>query len=247
MEVRTVLVDDEPKSLVILEEKLNRYFPQMRLIGKFTDPAEALETIENEDPDLVFLDIAMPGMSGFDLLKRVSEPRFEIIFVTAFGDYALEAIKHAAIGYLMKPVVNDDLMVAVTHALRNIRLKNSLEHNRFLKESLVDTDETRKKLVIPYDDGLIFSEYGKVLRLEGESGYTRIFFTDGSNILSAYNIGYYYNMLSKKVFFQTHKSHIVNTHYINRYLNEGLVELDGKHMVPLARNKKRDFMDFLKQ
>lgn len=242
MKIKTILLDDEPKSLTIIEEKLGRLFPQIDISGKFTDPEVALHALDSINPDLIFLDIAMPRMSGFEFLKNIPNPRFELIFITAFGDYAIEAIKHAAIGYLVKPVVNDELVLAVNNAIRNIELKNSLEHNRFLKESLVITDETKKKLVIPYDGGLIFSEYNKILRLEGETGYTRIFFTDGSNILSAYNIGYYYGMLNKKIFFQCHKSHIINVSYITRYLNEGIIELNGKHQVPLSRNKRGDFL-----
>lgn len=242
MKIKALLLDDEPKSLTIIEEKLSRFFPQIHIVGKFNDPEEAIHVLESLNPDLIFLDIAMPRMSGFDFLKNIPNPRFELIFITAFGDYAIEAIKHAAIGYLVKPVVNDELVLAVTNAMRNIELKNSLEHNRFLKDSLNNTDEARTKLVIPYDGGLIFSEYSKVLRLEGETGYTRIFFTDGTNILSAYNIGYYYGMLNKKIFFQTHKSHIINVNYITRYLNEGIIELEGKHQVPLSRNKRGDFL-----
>ena len=242
MRIKTLLLDDESKAITLLEEKLNRLFPQLEIVAKYTDPEEALSHIESISPDLIFLDIAMPRMSGFEFLKNISNPKFELIFVTAFGDYAIEAIKHAAIGYVVKPVINEELTISVNNALRNIHLKNSLEHNAYLKESLFETDENRKKLVIPCDEGLIFSEYGKVLRLEGESGYTRIFFTDSTNILSAYNIGYYYNLLSKRVFFQTHKSHIINMNYITRYLNEGIIELENRHQIPLSRNKKNDFL-----
>ena len=242
MKIRTILLDDEPKALIILQDKLERLFPEISIVAQYTDPENALQSIESINPDLIFLDIAMPRMSGFEFLKKIPNPKFELIFVTAFGDYAIEAIKHSAIGYLVKPVEMEDLRLAVNKAIRNINLKSSLQQNRYLKESLSETDESRKKLVIPYEDGLIFSEYNKILRLEGESGYTRIFFTDDSNILSAYNIGYYYNMLSKQVFFQTHKSHIINMNFITRYFNEGLVELDGKHQVPLSRTKKNEFL-----
>lgn len=242
MRIRTILLDDEPKALHLLEEKLNRLFPQIDIVEKFDDPGKALEHINEIKPDLIFLDIAMPRMSGFEFLKKIPNPEFEIIFVTAFGDYAIEAIKHAAIGYVVKPIINEDLIDSVNNALKNIRLKTSPQQNTFLQQSLMDVDENKRKLVIPYEEGLIFSEYDKILRLEGETGYTRIYFTDGSNILSAYNIGHYYGMLSKRIFFQTHKSHIINLSYITKYLNEGLVELNGKHQIPLSRNKKSEFL-----
>jgi len=239
---RVLLLDDEPKSLLILEDKLNRLFPAFEIVGQFTDPELALNKLPSLKPDIVFLDIAMPRMSGFEFLKQIPEPDFELIFVTAFGDYAIEAIKHAAVGYLVKPFLNEDLIQAVNNALRNLERKSSKSLNLSLKESLLETDITHKRLVIPFEDGLIFSEYHKIIRLEGENGYTRIFFNDGTNVLSAYSIGYFYEMLNKTVFFQCHKSHIINLNCITRYLNEGMIELNGKETVPLSRTKKAEFL-----
>lgn len=242
MKIKAVLIDDEPKALELLEDKIKQQFPQIEIIARYTDSQEALADMDKHKPDLLFLDIAMPRMNGFEFLKKIEKPTFEIIFVTAFGDYALEAIKHAAIGYIMKPVITEDLIHAVNNATIHIQRKNSANLNAYLKESLGNIDEKNKKLVIPYEEGLIFSEYSDIVRLEGENGYTRIFFTDEKDILSAYNIGYYYNLLSKRVFFQCHKSHIINLNYISRYLNEGIIELGPKHQVPVSRNKKAEFL-----
>ena len=242
MKIRTILIDDEPKALAILEEKLARSFGQIEVIKSYRDPEQALEELSRINPQLIFLDIAMPRMSGFDFLERIPDPKFEIIFVTAFGDYAIEAIKHCAIGYVVKPIVNEELETAVNNAMRNIERNTTHQQNDFLLNNLRVGESENKKLVIPVDDGLIFSEYNDIVRFEGETGYTRIHFTNGSSILSAYNIGYYYSVVSKKVFFQVHKSHIVNIGHITRYLKDGLIELRNQHQVPLSRRKRDEFL-----
>lgn len=241
MKIRTILIDDEPKALAILEEKIARSFGQLEVVRSYRDPEQALEELPRVNPQLVFLDIAMPRMSGFEFLERIPEPAFEIIFVTAFGDYAIEAIKHCAIGYVVKPIVNEELETAVSNAMRNIERNTSNRQNGLLLNNLKMEGEN-KKLVIPVDDGLIFSEYADIIRFEGETGYTRIHFVNGSSILSAYNIGYYYSVVSKKVFFQVHKSHIINVNHISRYFKDGLIELKNHHQVPLSRRKRDEFL-----
>ncbi|MBL0913187.1 MAG: response regulator transcription factor [Bacteroidia bacterium] len=242
MKIRTILIDDEPKALAILEEKLARSFGQIEVVKSYRDPEQALEELSRISPQLIFLDIAMPRMSGFDFLERIPDPKFEIIFVTAFGDYAIEAIKHCAIGYVVKPIVNEELETAVNNAMRNIERNTTQQQNDYLLNNLRSEEGENKKLVIPVDDGLIFSEYKDIVRFEGETGYTRIHFTNGSSILSAYNIGYYYSVVSKKVFFQVHKSHIVNISHITRYFKDGLIELRNQHQVPLSRRKRDEFL-----
>ncbi|MCH5600551.1 LytR/AlgR family response regulator transcription factor [Niabella ginsengisoli] len=123
MKTTAILIDDERKALVTLRNKLQRFWPEVTIIAETQLPEEAIDLLTNKKIELVFLDIAMPQLSGFDVLSKIDTPDFEIIFVTAFDNYALEAINHCAIGYLVKPVDNADLKATVEKALYNISQK----------------------------------------------------------------------------------------------------------------------------
>ncbi len=137
MKINAILIDDEPKALSILKNKLERYCPNILIIGETQNPVEGLKLIESLQPQLLFLDIAMPRMSGFDMLAKIKNPNFEIIFVTAFDDHAIEAIMHCAIGYLVKPVDNEDLIAVVNKAEQNIQEKTAIVKNHLLISQLI--------------------------------------------------------------------------------------------------------------
>jgi two-component system LytT family response regulator len=126
MIINAILIDDERKALAILKNKIERLCPNVNIIAETQNPVEGIEFIKNLKPQLVFLDVAMPELSGFDLLSEIKNPDFEIIFATAFDNYAIEAIKHCAIGYLVKPVDNNDLVETVNKAIQNIEDKSAL-------------------------------------------------------------------------------------------------------------------------
>lgn len=183
--ITAIIIDDERKALLILKDKLERICPQVEIIAETQKPEEAIELLKKLQPQLVFLDIAMPKMSGFDLLKKIENPSFEIIFVTAFDSYAIEAIKHCAIGYLVKPVENSDLAEVVKKATENIEQKNALLKNKTLIENLGVLSFQNKKLIIPSQDGLEFIKINEIVHCEGEQGYTKIHLADGKQILSS--------------------------------------------------------------
>jgi two-component system LytT family response regulator len=245
MKVRTLLIDDEPKSLSILENKIARLSPRLEVIGKTQDPEEGLELINQMKPDLVFLDIAMPKMSGFDLLEQIEDPSFEIIFATAFDEFAIDAIRYCAIGYLVKPIDNKDLVVAVEHAIQNMNKKNSLVKNQQLIENS-KLDQSLKKIIIPDQEGFRFVKIQDIIRCAGKDGYTELYLLNGELFLSSYSIGYFVTLLKNDYFYSPHRSHLINMAHIEGYLNEGYVELVGNHKVPLSKSKKTDFMKQLK-
>ena len=127
MTITAIIIDDERKSIVNLKNKIERFFPQINIIAETQSPLEGIKLIENLNPQLVFLDIAMPKINGLELLDKTNNLSFEIIFVTAYDHYAIDAIKHCAIGYLVKPVDNDDLILAISNAIKNIKDKTALQ------------------------------------------------------------------------------------------------------------------------
>ncbi|MGK0325741.1 MAG: two-component system LytT family response regulator [Polaribacter sp.] len=132
MNINAILIDDEPKALAILKNKIERFCSNINVIGESQNPDEAIEMIKKKKPNLVFLDIAMPQKSGFDLLREIPNPDLEIIFVTAFDEYAIEALNHCVIGYLLKPLDNQTLIAAVIKAVLNIEEKSALKKNKQL-------------------------------------------------------------------------------------------------------------------
>tara|TARA_B100001765_G_scaffold215442_1_gene187542 strand:- start:4198 stop:4938 length:741 start_codon:yes stop_codon:yes gene_type:complete len=243
--IKAFLIDDEPKSISILQHKLNRFCKDVTVVGSTQDPTQAKKLLEEHQPDLVFLDVAMPEMSGFDVLRDIEEPGFEIIFATGFDQYAVEAIKHCAIGYLVKPIDNDDLIAAVQKARNNIAEKTALQKNKALIENLKITKFQEKKVVVPTQDGLEFLAISDILHCEGKDGYTQLHFTNRKPILSSQNIGHFAKMFDEQEFFLVHKSHLVNLHHIDKYLNEGYLII-REHKIPVSRNRRSSFLEMIR-
>lgn len=246
MKIKTIIIDDERKAIAILKNKIERFCPNIEIIGETQDPVQGVALIKNLKPQLVFIDIAMPELNGFELLKQIEQPDFEIIFATAFDDYAIEAIRHCAIGYLVKPIDNQDLTEAVNKALINIEAKTALQKNRLLIENLGIQKTQKKKIAIPSVGGIEFVRINDIIHCKGEDGYTKIYFRDNKTLLSSNSIGHFNKLLKNQEFYLVHKSHLINMEYIEKYLNEGYVLLAENHKIPISRNRRTEFLNQLK-
>jgi two-component system LytT family response regulator len=247
MSIKTIIIDDEPKAIAILADKIKRFCPELEVVASISKPQDAFDSINEYQPDLVFIDIAMPGMTGFDILQQFTHPNFEIIFATAFDQYALDAIKHCAIGYLVKPIDNEDLVEAVVNATRNIEDKNALEKNKLLIENLGVQKFQKKKIVIPSTEGLEFVKVKTISHFEGVDGYTKIHLSNRKAMLSSHSIGHFKKLLNIEDFYHVHKSYIINMSFVERYLNDGYVVLQGDISIPVSRAKRAEFLNQLKQ
>lgn len=242
MKIKAILIDDERKSIETLKHSITKLCPNIEIIGETQVPEEGIQLIENLNPQLVFLDLAMPEMSGFDLLSNISTPNFEVIFATAFDEYAIEAIKHCAIGYIVKPIDDIELIEAVQRAAESIENKTVLEKNLVLIENIGQSFQD-KKITIPTQSGLDFIKTKDIIYCEGTEGYTRLYFTHKRPpMLSSKSIGYYHKMLKKKHFYLTHKSYLINMSHIEKYENEGYILLTDNYKAPVSRNKRTDFL-----
>jgi len=240
--IKAILVDDEISNLKGLEKKLNSLFPQIEVIGKFQIPEDAIMHIEQEEPELLFLDIEMPRINGFELLSKLKTVNFQVIFVTAYSDYAIEAFKKSAVDYILKPIDNDDLEDAVQKALKNIALERDQSSNAKLVELLSDTVFKKNKVIVPTAKGVSFIPEEEVLHLEGYEGYTRIHLIDKTLLTSSYNLGKFEKLLSPK-FFKCHKSHIVNLERVRHFENEGYIVLDTDYRVPISKTNRKAFLE----
>ncbi len=237
----TLIIDDEPKLRKVLQLKLEQYCPNVDIVGTAGNITEAYELIVSDRPQLVFLDIAMPGGSGFDLLDRFDAIDFEIIFVTGFNDYVLDALKVSAVDYLLKPVVTEEVINAVHKAGSRITDREKIKMYDVLKHNVNHIGDQKSQVAIPGTNSYDFIKVADIIRCEGWQKYTRIYLLDGSCIISSYNIGVFRDMLSRYGFFSTHKSHLINTQLIRRYLKEGTVVMDDDSSVPVARRKRDEF------
>lgn len=240
--ITAILIDDEISNLKGLEQKLNKLFPNVKIQNTFQKPEDAISTLQTTQPDLVFLDIEMPRINGFQLLSQLQSISFQVIFVTAYSEYAIEAFKQNAVDYVLKPIDDKDLIVAVDKAIVAIKTKTDLENNHKLVQLLSSTISNNNKIIVPTQKGMSFIPQEEVLHLEGYDGYTKIHLTNSTTIISSYNIGKFEKLLNQ-VFFKCHKSHIINLEKVRHFENEGYLVLEGNQRVPISRTNRKAFLN----
>ena len=244
--ITAILIDDEEKALEGLQIKVSKYFPEIEIVALCNNPKKAIETINNLKPDLLFIDIEMPVYSGFDVLAKIDNPTFETIFVTAYNNYAIEAIKNCAIGYIVKPIDNEELKLAVSNAIKNIQQKTAFEKNLQLL-TLLGNKNSKATIAVPSQKGLSFIKTDSIIRFEGVEGYTRIYTTNQKPFLSSYSIGKFCKLLENSTFFLCHKSHLINLNHIKSIFKEGTIELVDNSTITCARTKKNELLEKMKQ
>lgn len=241
--IEAIIIDDEHKLRQVLSIKLSQFCPDVRVLGQAANADEAFEIIGKLKPNLIFLDIAMPNKSGFDLINMFDTIDFEIIFVTGFNEYALDALKVSAVDFILKPVKTDSLVEAVSKAKMKLETKSALEKYKNLKHNLKHLGDQNAKIAIPGSSMYEFVLLGDIIRCEGWQKYTKVHLKSGNVIVSSYNLGVFRDMLESYDFFSTHKSHLINKNHVVRYLKEGEVILSDDSSVPVARRRKDDFME----
>lgn len=250
MNLRTILVDDEPRGLHSLEKLLQLNCPEVTVIARCTHAAMALEAISTEQPDLVFLDIAMPVKNGFDLLRETVSPSFEVIFVTAHNQYMVDAFHFSAIDYLLKPVDDDLLMDAVKRAHKRIVEKSGHKNIETLIYNLQQKDASgQMKLCLPSFKGFQVVALNDIVYAESSGNYTNFHFKDNHIACTSKPIADYETLLADAGFVRVHKSILVNLLHVTEYLRgEGgfIVTSTGKKL-EVSRRKKEVFIGKMKQ
>ena len=241
MALKTIIVDDESNARENLKILVDEFCPQLKVVGLAASVAEARTLIEKEDPEVVFLDIAMPNEDGFELLKHYENRDFSVIFTTAYNEYALKAFKADAIDYLEKPISIDDLQNAVEKLMRIHTIEDSA--SIIAKK---EADKHNDRISVPTRDGFIILKNDEITHLEASDNYTMIYLSNGSRHLSSKNIKIYEDNLNANVFYRTHKSYIVNVeHHLKEFSRKegNMAVLQNGKMVPVARRKMTDFLD----
>jgi two-component system, LytTR family, response regulator len=248
--IKTILVDDEPRGLTSLQKLLQLNCPEAVIIACCSSAEDAKEKIEVLKPDLVFLDIAMPGKNGFDLLKEFSHIHFEIIFVTAHNTYMVQAFHFSAVDYLLKPVDDELLIEAVKRAAKRIDEKTVVQPVETLLHNLKQKESTQKmKLCIPSIKGFQVIEIADIIYCEASSNYTNFHFTNRPVICASKPIHEYEELLQDCNFVRIHKSFAVNLEHVKEYIRGegGAVIMSNGHEVEVSRRKKDMLMTRMKE
>ena len=243
---KAVIIDDEAKGRLALKEKLKQYCPGVEVVAEASNGKEGIAAIEMHHPQIIFLDIEMPVMNGFEMLNNLPDKNFHIIFTTAYDQYAIKAIKYAAFDYLLKPIDIEELKTAVSKFDTKIALqtKNQVE---LLQQNIRQPKNHLHKLAIPTLEGLFFYDINQVIHLEANSNYTHIHFLNKTKILASKTLKEFEELLPEDIFFRPHHSHIINLQYIKRYIkgDGGQIELQNGIFVDVSRRKKEEFLKII--
>ena len=245
--MRAIIIDDEKKGREILKSLIETYCKEVEIIVQACNAEEGYELIQKHEPDVVFLDVEMPSGDGFSLLERFDEITFQIVFTTAFDDYAIKAIKFHALDYLLKPIDIDELRVAVENVKKALQEERGT-NNRYM-EMLQSRKENTGKLALPIKDGIVYLSISEIIRVESDGAYS-IFYTDcGKKHLSSKNLGEYEEILPAFGFFRVHRSHIINVKKVKKFIRSdgNFIEMEDGSRVEIARRKKDEFLEIMNQ
>jgi len=247
MKIRTLIIDDEEDAREALRLSIEHYCPNLELLTTCDSAEAGLQAIHQNEPDLIFLDIQMPRLSGFDLLQQVASIPFEVIFVTAHDHYAIKAIRFSALDYLLKPVDVDDLMQAVRRAEQRIHQNErkyqyqSLVHNSQFTPGNID------RLAVPSADGIEFLDPNDIVYCQADGNYTTLYLTNRDKKLISKNLKDFECLLADSGFCRVHHSSLINLKHIQKYIKGegGYVILTDNHHVDISRRKKEVFLGML--
>lgn len=242
--IRTVIVDDETDSRSVLQKLLETYCPQVTVVGTAAGVDTALPLIRELNPDLVFLDIEMIHGNGFDLLNELQPISFQVIFVTAFDEYAIKAFKYSAVDYLLKPVDIEELQGAVEKASSRMQDKVDLSPIRTLLQNVGVIQLAQQKMAIPTVNGLSFIAMHDIIRFEAQGNYTAIYITKGQTLMATRNIKEYELLLPEAIFCRIHNSHIINLQKIQKYQKGrgGQVIMEDGTAIEVAIRRRQEFL-----
>lgn len=241
--ITVILIDDEAKGRLALREKLSAYCPQVQVLAEASNGKDALLLIQHHKPQLIFLDIEMPRMNGFEMLNALPEKNFQVIFTTAYDQYAIKAIKYAAFDYLLKPIDIEELKAAV-EKISTKETHQTSNQAELLQQNLQHPKKQLNKLAIPTLEGLLFFDINDIIHLEANSNYTFIHFSGKPKITASKTLKEFEEILPEETFFRTHHSHLINLNYIKRYIkgDGGQIELQNGTYVDVSRRKKEEFL-----
>jgi len=244
--LKAILIDDELNSLENLQSKLQKYCPTVKVLAALEKPEEGVERVRQQKPDVLFLDIEMPRMNGFRFVEELGDFEGEIIFITAYNHFAIEAMRISAFDYLVKPVSIADLQNAVTR-LQQQRGRHTKERLNVLKQSIAENKSQDNKIAVPTNEGLEFIVIKTIVRIESSTNYSRLYLTNKHSLLVTKLLKDFEELLTPYRFFRVHNSHLINLNYISKYIrgDGGQVVMENGDVVDVSRRKKEEFLGLI--
>lgn len=241
--IRVIIIDDERDALEVLEWQIRNFCPKLEILALCQGADEGISRIRDLRPDLIFLDIEMPGKNGFDLLNSFEEPVFDVIFTTAYDQFAIKAFKFAAFDYLLKPIDGPDLQMAVERYLN--RKNGSIRDQLKMLMSQYQRPPATGRIALPSGEGMMMVRPEQIIRCQSSSNYTRIYLSDGQHIVASKTLKEVEDILGGFDFYRIHHSHLINLSHVQRFIKTdgGYVLMsDGEH-ITVARNRKDGFIE----
>lgn len=233
MKIKACIIDDEKYSLATLQSDLDKHFPEIEIVATFQKPLLGLAFLQAETIDILFLDIDMPQMTGLELAEKFPNPSFEIVFTTAYDQFAAKAFRLDATDYLLKPVALEDLKVAIEKLKQRIALKRK--------------EIAPQKIFLKDNTGLEMYNQEEILYCEADKNYCTFHFTNGKSKVMSKNIGQFEKLLDAANFFRIHQSYLINVQHIdkiNKTMQPSVLLKNGKQL-PISRSNKGLFYSFL--
>jgi two-component system LytT family response regulator len=242
--IRAIIVDDELNARENLSFLLAEHCNGVHVVASADNVSDAVQAIRECNPDLIFLDIEIGEGSGFDVLERISGSHAEVIFTTAFNQYAIKAFKFSAVDYLLKPIDISDLKDSVDRAEQRIKQSQISQSLESLMNNLSENSRKLKKIGLPVQGGIQYFPLEEIVRLQSQSNYTTFYLTNSREFLVSKTLKEYDELLSDQGFVRVHQSHLINVDHISQYqkADGGYVILTDGSNVPLSKNYKDNFL-----
>jgi len=237
--IKIVILDDEEHSVETLAWKIERFFPEVEIIAKLTDASEALEYLQKNELDLLFLDIEMPQLNGFEVIDEIEKPLpFEVIFITAYDDFGIKAVKVDALDYLLKPVQSQELKAA---------MKKFKSRHRNRQDQEEKQDKKSSKIALSTNESIEFVSPDEIIMCSSESNYTMIYLTNNRKKLISKTLKEVETWVAAHGFYRAHNSHLVNLNHIKAFVRAegGYLLLSEEHTAPVSRNRKDDLLKLI--
>jgi two-component system LytT family response regulator len=242
--IKSLIIDDEKHCCESLRWQLEKYCPEVEVTDVCYNAGQGLQKIDQLKPQLIFLDVEMPAMNGFEMLASLSEIPFAIIFTTAFDKYAIRAIKFGALDYLVKPIDKDDLKLAVDSFLKTNHRDSLKQLNALLTHIRKSSDLSFRKIAFPTQQTVELVPINNIVSCESSSNYTKVFLNNGQHMIVSKTLKDIEELLEMPPFFRIHHSYLVNLQYATRYIKGegGWLVLSNDASIPVSRSKKEELL-----
>ncbi|MCC8424466.1 LytTR family DNA-binding domain-containing protein [Mucilaginibacter sp. UR6-11] len=249
MEITCVIIDDEPNNIQNLQNILGDHCPDVTIVAIAQNADDGIAAIKQHLPALVLLDIQMPEKSGFEVLKAFAEPNFEVIFITAYDQYGIQAIKFSALDYLLKPINISELKNAIEKAGKKISVKNKDHKLENLIEYMMRGQKDVPKIALPTLKEIRYIKIDEIIRCEASDNYTTFYTTAGEHLLVCKTLKEFSELLQLHGFIRTHQSHLVNINFVKSLLKEdgGILLMNDGTKIPISRQNKEEVKAALKR